>query len=219
VPLGTAEFIDENGRGNAPLVRTRNFGGRTKRFRSRSRTCTFRTTLPMGGHLPGAIAGPLIARTMWRRLLKSRQTGIDLISSSVLFVVRLSKLSKLGSGLTAIPAVWSDPAHPPRIANAGSLRVIFQGDWLMRSFALFAALFISTSVFAQSAAPQAAAPPVGNKPLVQVKPKGPAGCKLVGTVKGTKLWAGDCMASEPGAIAETPPLASQAAGAIPPGQK
>jgi len=39
-------------------------------------------------------------------------------------------------------------------------------------------------------------PKVGNKPLVLVKPKEPTGCKLVGTVKGTKLWAGDCVASE-----------------------
>ena len=30
------------------------------------------------------------------------------------------------------------------------------------------------------------------KPLVQVKPRAPAGCKLVGMVKGTKLWAGEC---------------------------
>jgi hypothetical protein len=38
--------------------------------------------------------------------------------------------------------------------------------------------------------------PVGSKPLVQAKPKEPMGCKLVGTVKGTKLWAGDCMGPE-----------------------
>ena len=35
---------------------------------------------------------------------------------------------------------------------------------------------------------------VGGKPLKQVKPPAPMGCKLVGTVKGTKLWAGDCAA-------------------------
>jgi hypothetical protein len=29
-----------------------------------------------------------------------------------------------------------------------------------------------------------------------VKPKEAAGCKFVGTVKGTKLWAGDCMGPE-----------------------
>ena len=36
---------------------------------------------------------------------------------------------------------------------------------------------------------------IGGKPIVQVKPSAPIGCKLVGTVKGTKLWAGDCMAA------------------------
>lgn len=40
------------------------------------------------------------------------------------------------------------------------------------------------------------APTVGKKKLVQVKPSAPMGCKLVGTVKGTKLWAGDCMGNE-----------------------
>jgi hypothetical protein len=92
----------------------------------------------------------------------------------------------------------------------------------MKSISLLAALFISTSAFAQSAAPKAGAPLVGDKPLVQVKPKAPIGCKLVGTVKGTKLWAGDCAAaSEPGsaAVETTPPLAAQAVEAIPSGQK
>jgi hypothetical protein len=53
------------------------------------------------------------------------------------------------------------------------------------------------------------------------KPKAPQGCKLVGTVKGIKLWAGDCRASEPdNAAAEMPPpLAARASGAIPPGPK
>lgn len=57
---------------------------------------------------------------------------------------------------------------------------------------LFAVLILSTSAFAQTA-PKL--PSVGGKPLVQVKPKAPVGCTLVGTVKGTKLWAGDCVAS------------------------
>ena len=46
----------------------------------------------------------------------------------------------------------------------------------------------STSAFAQTAAPK------GGKPVKQAKPSAPMGCKLVGTVKGTKLWAGDCAA-------------------------
>jgi hypothetical protein len=76
--------------------------------------------------------------------------------------------------------------------------------------------------FSVSAIAQNAAPSVGTKPPVQLKPKGPQGCKLVGTLKGTKLWAGDCVASETSnAASETapPPLPSQATGAIPPGMK
>jgi hypothetical protein len=49
----------------------------------------------------------------------------------------------------------------------------------------------SGTVFAQSAPPK-----VGNKLLVQPKPKASMDCKLVGTVRGTKLWAGDCVGSE-----------------------
>jgi hypothetical protein len=48
------------------------------------------------------------------------------------------------------------------------------------------------------------------------------GCKLVGTVKGTKLRAGDCVGPEHrGAASKTdaPPLAERATGAIQPGQK
>jgi hypothetical protein len=61
----------------------------------------------------------------------------------------------------------------------------------MKFLCLFAAIIFSSTAFAQDA------PKVGSKPLAQVKPKGPVGCKMVGTVKGTKLWAGECVASEP----------------------
>jgi hypothetical protein len=86
---------------------------------------------------------------------------------------------------------------------------------------LTAALILSTGALAQDA-PKS--PAMGDKPLVRVKPKAPVGCTLVGTVKGTKLWAGDCTASEQlrsSVPAETsePPLLDRAAGAIPPGQK
>jgi hypothetical protein len=60
----------------------------------------------------------------------------------------------------------------------------------MRALVIFAAVCFSTSACAQAAPPK-----VGSKSLVQVKPKEPMGCKLVGTVKGTKLWAGDCAAA------------------------
>jgi hypothetical protein len=58
-------------------------------------------------------------------------------------------------------------------------------------YVLMAAVLASTSAVAQT--PKAHAPQVGGKPLVQVKPGTPQDCKLVGTVKGTKLWAGDCI--------------------------
>jgi hypothetical protein len=61
----------------------------------------------------------------------------------------------------------------------------------MRTLLVLAAIIgFSTSSFAQTAAPK-----VGGKPLKQITPAAPMGCKLVGTVKGTKLWAGDCAAS------------------------
>jgi hypothetical protein len=87
----------------------------------------------------------------------------------------------------------------------------------MRIFLVLAAIGFSATAFAQSAPPK-----VGNKPLAQVKPKEPMGCKLVGTVKGTKLWAGDCVASSElrgAAPATEADLPAAAAGAIPPGQK
>jgi hypothetical protein len=44
----------------------------------------------------------------------------------------------------------------------------------------------SGSAFAQTEAPKA------GKTSRQAKPQPPMGCKLVGTVRGAKLWAGDC---------------------------
>jgi hypothetical protein len=87
------------------------------------------------------------------------------------------------------------------------------------TFALVALFFSSCALF------QDAAPKVGNKPLVRVKPTASAGCKLVGTVKGTKLWAGDCVTSEqlrssvPAAEASESSLSERAGAAIPPGEK
>ena len=82
----------------------------------------------------------------------------------------------------------------------------------MRFLIILAAICLSASAFAQDAAPKA-------KPA---KAKEPTGCKFVGTVKGTKLWAGDCMGPELRGTAsetDTPPLTEQAIGVIPPGQK
>jgi hypothetical protein len=74
------------------------------------------------------------------------------------------------------------------------------------------ALLFTTSAFAQTAPPKAAKRPSP----VQVKPPAPIGCKLVGTVRGTKLWAGDCAAAVP--AAETPPPA-QSDGVSAPAEK
>jgi hypothetical protein len=92
-----------------------------------------------------------------------------------------------------------------------------EGEMTMRALLVLAAIGFSATAFAQSAPPK-----VGNKPLAQVKPKQAMGCKLVGTVKGTKLWAGDCVGSELRGAApatETQSLPERATGAIPPGQK
>ena len=49
----------------------------------------------------------------------------------------------------------------------------------MRSLFILFGICLSANALAQDALPK-----VGNEPLVQVKPKEPLGCKLVGTVKG-----------------------------------
>jgi hypothetical protein len=72
----------------------------------------------------------------------------------------------------------------------------------MRALLVLAAISFSATAFAQTAPPQ-----VGGKPLVAVKPSTPIGCKLVGTVKGTKIWAGDCIANELKGDEQTAPAA------------
>jgi hypothetical protein len=89
-----------------------------------------------------------------------------------------------------------------------------EGKMTVRVLLMLTAISFSATAFAQTAPPK-----VGNKSLVQVKPKEPTGCKFVGTVKGTKLWAGDCVASELRGTTETKPLSEQDIEAIPPGQK
>ena len=90
---------------------------------------------------------------------------------------------------------------------------------MMRLLLIVAAIIgFSASAFAQTAAPK-----VGGKPLKQVKPAAPMGCKLVGTVRGTKIWAGDCVSSDhlrdSAPATETQSLPERATGVIPPGQK
>jgi hypothetical protein len=81
-------------------------------------------------------------------------------------------------------------------------------------------MVVTTGALAQGTPPK-----VGTRPIVQVKPKGPTGCKLVGTVRGTKIWAGDCAAAAEmrgsAPETETPPEAAPAPlpGAILPGPR
>jgi hypothetical protein len=86
-----------------------------------------------------------------------------------------------------------------------------------------AVLVLIAICFSANALAQDAPPKVGDKPLTRVKPKDPMGCKLVGTVRGTKLWAGDCEASElrgsSAPTTDTLSLPERASGIIPPGQK
>ena len=89
----------------------------------------------------------------------------------------------------------------------------------MRARLVLITVCFSATAFAQNPPPKTA------KPQVQPKLQTPMGCKLVGTVKGTKIWAGDCMdaaglrGAAPVAESASPSLPEQAAGAIPPGQK
>ena len=82
----------------------------------------------------------------------------------------------------------------------------------MKSLIAFAALLFATS----AARAQSPPPTAGKKPLIQVWSQGPPGCKLVGRVKGTKLWAGDCEAAlkGPSSIDAAPET-----NAVPPNEK
>jgi len=85
----------------------------------------------------------------------------------------------------------------------------------MRFALILLAICVSTNAFAQTSPPK-----LGNKPVTPVtpvKPKEPSGCKLVGTVRGTKIWAGDCVGVELLKGTHTSP--EQGTSVIPPGQK
>ena len=82
----------------------------------------------------------------------------------------------------------------------------------MRAIVILAAVCFSTSAYAQ-AVPRK----MGNKPLVQLKSKEPRGCKLVGTVRGTKLWAGECVASDQ-LRGSSPPIETESVPEVAPGE-
>ena len=86
----------------------------------------------------------------------------------------------------------------------------------MRALLVLIIVCFSATAFAQSPPPKAA------KSQAQSKPQTAMGCKLVGTVRGTKIWAGDCTdaaglrGAAPTAETASPSLPEQAVGA---GQK
>jgi hypothetical protein len=91
--------------------------------------------------------------------------------------------------------------------------VTFSRKAAARAALVFALISVGGTAVAQGA-PPAKKPTVGRKPIVQAKPSTPMGCKLVGTVKGTKIWAGDCVGaselrgSTPVEEASPPPVAA-----------
>jgi hypothetical protein len=83
----------------------------------------------------------------------------------------------------------------------------------MRTVLIVAAVIgFSAPAFAQTAAPK-----VGTKRLKVVRPPAPMGCKLLGSVKGTKIWAGDCAAASE--LRGTTPTAEPAEPALTPEPK
>jgi hypothetical protein len=87
----------------------------------------------------------------------------------------------------------------------------------MKILAVLIAICFSAGAFAQNAPPK-----IAGKPAHQAKPREPIGCKLVGTIRGIKIWAGDCVASElrgSAAAEEAPSSTKPANEAAPPGEK
>ena len=84
----------------------------------------------------------------------------------------------------------------------------------MKALVGLVAVLLATSAFAQSSQPKGLA-----RAQALGKPRAPIGCNLVGTVKGTKLWAGDCAdaAGLRGSDPTAPP--EQSGDAIPPREK
>ena len=77
----------------------------------------------------------------------------------------------------------------------------------------FAMMLVGGTAVAQGALPGQKRT-TGRKPIVQAKPSMPMGCKLVGTVRGTKLWAGDCTSVELRPTATEKAAEPDAVGAI-----
>jgi hypothetical protein len=131
-----------------------------------------------------------------------------------------ANLQKTGAGSFGKQSILRTPARPAErecsagcfLCNQPGLSSGKTGELTMRSLVILVAICFSGTVFVQSAPPK----------VVQVKPKAPMGCKLVGTVRGTKLWAGDCIGSElkgSTTTTEKQALPEEATGSITPDQK
>ena len=88
----------------------------------------------------------------------------------------------------------------------------------MRALFILVAICFCGTAFAQNAPSK-----VGSKALVQVKRKAPmSSCRFVGTVRGTKLWAGDCAGPELRGTTTAPDnqtVPEETTGSITPDQK
>jgi hypothetical protein len=149
----------------------------------------------------------------WRRWTPAEEKQLqDMLDAGKTAVEISRKLRRTFQAyLCPFAARLQTASRGPRRSTEG------EGEMTMRVLLILAAMSFSAAAFAQSAPPK-----IGDKPLVHTKPGEPTGCKLVGTVKGTKLWAGDCVGSElRGAISatETQSLSDRATAVIPPGQK
>ncbi len=92
-----------------------------------------------------------------------------------------------------------------------------EGEMTMRALVILTAVCFSTSAYAQGVPPRPATSRRGRSGR-----KNRCGCKLVGRVRGTKLWAGDCVGPElRGAIPSTATqsVPESPTGAILPDQK
>jgi hypothetical protein len=111
--------------------------------------------------------------------------------------------------------------RPDKASSVVEDRAGGEGKTNMRIAVGIAAVLFAAGALAQTAAPP---PPAqsGAKPTAQAKTQAFMGCKLVGTVKGTKIWAGNCTDAAAAPVAaepEKPALTDRASGAIPPNQK
>jgi len=109
------------------------------------------------------------------------------------------------------------PIHPVQTRKPGGVESIVRDPVMTRILFILIALWLPVGALAQNAPPK-----VGKNLLAQVKPKEPMGCKLVGTVRGIKLWAGDCVGAELRGSTTTPDnqaMPEERTGSITPEQK